>query len=137
MTALSAAYEAERQDGILIEVPVKASAVIYKGALLVDKGTGYAEPGVDAASTTFLGVAAESVSNAGGSDGDLSVRVFKTGTFKYAKLGGASQSDLATTALITDDATVAASTTNSVQAGTIVSVIDSGYVKVRIDSHTK
>jgi hypothetical protein len=136
MTALSAAYEAERQDGILVEVPVKASTTIYKGALLVDKGTGYAEPGTDG-SYAFLGVAAEGANNSAGSDGAVKVRVYKTGTFKYAKAGGASQTDLTTAAYITDDATVAGSTTNSLQAGTVVSVVDSTYVKVRIDNFTK
>ena len=46
MTALTENYEAKRQDGVWISVPVLASATIYKGAMVVDIGTGYASAGL-------------------------------------------------------------------------------------------
>lgn len=131
MTALTAAYEAERQDGLIVSVPVKASAVIYKGALLVDKGTGYAEPGVDGSGYIFLGVAVESVTG-DSSDGGKEVRVNKTGVYKYAKASAAA-TDLATLMYIHDDQTVGSSSTNSVACGYVVGIPDSSHVKLRID----
>lgn len=132
MTALTAAYEAERQDGEIVDVPVKANAVIYKGGLLVDKGTGYAEPGDDGSGYTFLGVAVESVTGTS-ADGGTSVRVYKTGTYKYTLAGGASQTNLGNLVYVSDDQTVGTSATNSIYCGYIVKVIDSTYVRVAID----
>lgn len=132
MTALTSAYEAERQDGEIVDVPVKASAVIYKGGLLVDKGTGYAEAGDDGSGYTFLGVAVENATG-GSSDGSVSVRVYKTGNFKYTLAGGASQTNLGNLVYVSDDQTVGTSSTNSIACGYISKVVDSTYVKVRID----
>ena len=136
MTALSAAYEAERQDGEIVDVPVKASAVIYKGGLLVDKGTGYAEPGDDGTGYTFLGVAVESATGTA-SDGGVTVRVYKTGSFKYTLAGGATQTNLGVRVYVSDDQTVGTSSTNSIACGYIVKVVDATYVKVRIDSDVR
>jgi len=132
MTALSAAYEAERQDGEIVDVPVKSSAAIYKGGLLVDKGTGYAEAGDDGSGYTFLGVAVESATG-GSTDGAVSVRVYKTGSYKYTLAGGATQTNLGVRVYVSDDQTVGTSSTNSIACGYIVKVVDSTYVKVRID----
>lgn len=136
MTALSAAYEAERQDGEIVDVPVKASAVVYKGGLVVDKGTGYAEAGVDGSGYTFLGVAVESGTGTS-ADGGTHVRVYKTGTYKYTLAGGATQTNLGNRVYISDDQTVGTSSTNSIACGYIVKVIDSTYVQVRIDLDAK
>jgi hypothetical protein len=135
MTALSAAYEAKRQDGEIISVPVKASAVIYKGALLVDKGTGYAEPGTDGSGYILLGVAVESVTG-GSSDGAKEVRVYKTGVFQYAKASAAA-TDLTVAMYIHDDNTVGTSSTNSVLAGYCVGIVNSSTIKLRIDLAAK
>ena len=69
MSALSADYEAKRKDGEFIEYPVLASAKIYKGALVVDKGNGFASAGTDGSGYAFLGVAVEQADNTGGADG--------------------------------------------------------------------
>jgi len=132
MTALTGSYEVERQDGDIIDVPVLANATIYKGALVVDKGTGFASAGDDGASYVFLGVAVESATG-GSADGTHSVRVNKTGVYKYTMSGGASQTNLGTRVYITDDQTVASSTTNSVACGYVVKYLDATYVKIRID----
>ncbi len=135
MTALSATYEAKRQDGDIIDVLVKASAVIYKGALLVDKGTGYAEPGTNGSGYIFLGVAVESQTG-GSTDGATSVRVYKTGVFQYTK-ASATQTDLTVAMFIHDDQTVGATSTNSVACGYVVGIVDSTHVKLRIDGYAK
>ena len=136
MTALTDNYEAKRQDGQIISVKVKGSTTIYKGGLLVDKGTGYAEPGDDGSSYTFLGVAVEKVDNSSGSDGDKRVRVNKIGTYQYTK-STAVQTDLGVAMYIHDDQTVGTSSTNSILAGYRVDIIDSSTIKLRIDLAAK
>ena len=132
MTALTDNYEAKRQDGEIISVPVLASATIYKGALVCDNDTGYASAGTDANGTTFLGVAVEKADNSSGTDGAISVRIYKTGAFQYTKTT-AVQTDLGIVAYVRDDQTVSLSTTNSITAGYIVDIVDSSTVKLRID----
>jgi hypothetical protein len=137
MTALTDNYEDKRQDGEIISVPVKASTTIYKGAMLVDKGTGYAEPGTDGSGYIFLGVAAEKADNSGSAtDGAIRVRVYKTGTFVYNK-ASAAQTDLDQAMYIHDDCTVGTSSTNSVLAGYCVDVPSSSTIKLRIDLAAK
>ena len=135
MTALTQNYEDKRQDGEIISIKVKANAVIYKGAMLVDKGTGYAEPGVDGSGYIFLGIAVEAATGSS-SDGGVSVRVYKTGTFQIPK-ASAAQTDLDQIMYIHDDNSVGASSTNSVACGTCVDIVDSSTIKLRIDNYTK
>lgn len=135
MTALSDNYEAKRQDGEIVSVKVKSSAVIYKGALVVDKGAGYAEPGVYGSGYIFLGVAVEKVTG-GSTDGAKEVRVYKTGTFQFAK-ASAVQSDLTVAMFIRDDQTVDTTVTNSVAAGYCVGIVDSSHIKLRINHAAK
>jgi hypothetical protein len=135
MTALSANYEAKRQDGQIVDTLVKASAVIYKGALLVDKGTGYAEPGTDGSGYIFLGVAVEAATG-GSTDGAVSVRINKVGVYQYAK-ATAVQTDLTVAMYIHDDQTVGTSSTNSVACGYCVGIVDSSHIKLRIDGYAK
>ena len=132
MTALSEAYEVERQDGELVDVPVKSTEQVWKGGLVADVGTGFAQSGADATADAFLGVAAESVLG-GSTDGATTVRVYKTGSFKYTLTGGALATDLGVRVFIGDDQTVRKSTTNSVGCGYIVKIVDTTFVKVRID----
>jgi len=136
MTALTKSYEAKRQDGLLVSVKVKGTTTIYKGALLVDKGNGYAEPGTDGSSYVFLGVAAEDADNSSGSDGDIRVRVYKTGVYQYAK-ASAAQTDLGTPMYIHDDNTVGGSSTNSILAGYCADIVNASTVKLRIDLAAK
>lgn len=132
MTALSDNYEAKRQDGEIISVPVKGATTIYKGALVVDLGTGYASAGSNAGAYTFLGVAVEKADNSSGSDGDIRVRVNKIGTYQYTK-PTAVQTDLGVVMYIRDDQTVDTTSTNSIVAGYCVDVVDSSTIKLRID----
>lgn len=136
MTALSADYEAKRQDGQIVSVKVKGSTTIYKGGLIVDKGTGYAEPGDDGSGYAFLGVAEEAVDNSSGADGAVSIRVNKTGVYQYTK-ASAVQSDLGVAMYIHDDQTVGTSSTNSILAGYCAGIVDSSTIKLRIDLAAK
>ncbi len=134
MTALTDNLEAKRQDGEIIEYPVLAAEVIYKGALVVDKGTGFAAAGDQSASTKFLGVAVEKSDNSasGASDGDTKVRVYKTGVFQYT-MPSAADTDRGVPVYVRDDQTVDSSVTNSVFAGYVVDIVSSSLVKLRID----
>jgi hypothetical protein len=136
MTALATNYEAARKDGEIITYPVAGSTHIYSGALVGENGSGYAIPATDG-STAFLGVAVEEADNSGSATaGAKEVRVYKTGTFSVAK-ASATQTDLALEMLIHDDNTVGASSTSSLKAGTVVDIVDSSHVRIRIDNYTK
>lgn len=136
MTALSASYEAKRQDGEIVSYPVKGTTTIYKGGLVVDKGTGYASPGADGSGYILLGVAVEGCDNSAGSDGTKEVRVYKTGVYQFTK-ASASQSDLTVAMYIHDDQTVGTSSTNSVLAGYCCGYVNSTTIKLRIDLAAK
>lgn len=136
MTALSDNFEAKRQDGEIVSVKVLASAIIYKGALVVDKGTGYASAGTYGSGYVFLGVAVEKADNSSGADGAISVRVYKTGVFQIPK-PTAVQTDLGVAMYVRDDNTVDTSVTNSILAGYCVDIVDSSTIKLRIDLAAK
>ena len=133
MTALSANLDTERKDGEIIRYPVLASATIYKGALVVDLDTGYASAGADASGALFLGVAVEKEDNSSGGDAGKAVRVNKKGTYIFSKTT-AVQTDVGLPMYITDDQTVATSSSHSVLAGYCVDVPDSSHVRIRIDA---
>lgn len=137
MTALTSNYEAKRQDGAFLTYPVAESTTIYKGALLqVDKtgaDEGYAKPLSDGASRKFIGVAVESADNSSGSNGDINVRVYKTGVFQYTK-ATAVQADVGAAAYGHDDNTIGTTSTNSVFVGYVVGLVNSSTVKLQIDA---
>ena len=135
MSALSADLEAQRKVGHLVDYYVVDNDILYKGAMLcADDTTGYVEPATDAASKNFAGVAAEKVDNTatGHSAGGKEIRVYKTGSFLFAK-ASAARGDTGKAAYVLDDQTVALTSTNGVLAGYIVEVPDSSHVQVRID----
>jgi len=132
MTALSANYEAKRQDGEILSYPVLANAVIYKGALLVDAGTGYVQPGSGVGVYTFIGVAAEAATG-GSTDGAVRVRVYKKGVFQYTK-ASAVAGDLGVKMYLHDDQTVGTSSTNTNFCGYCVDIVDGSTIKLQIDA---
>jgi len=133
MAALSDNLEVNRQDGEIIEYPVAASSTIYKGALVCVNSSGYAVPASDTSNYVFVGVAVEKADNSSGSNGDEKVRVYKTGVYEYTK-SSATDADRGTLMYVSDDQTVATSTTNSIKAGYCVDVVDSSTIKLRIDT---
>ena len=132
MTALSADLEAKRQDSEIVDYPVIGTDIVYKGALVVDKGTGYADPGDNTAGNVFLGVTMEKGDNATGSDGAISIRLYKTGSFEFAT-PSAAQTDIGLPVYIRDDQTVDTTVTNSILCGYVVGIPDSTHFRVRID----
>jgi len=136
MVALSDEVERNRQEGLIVSYPVAASTTIYKGALVCDNGSGYAVPGADNSSYTFIGIAVETADNSSGSAGDKEVRVYKTGVFEVPK-SSAAATDRAAAMYIRSDNEVATSTTNSILAGYCVDIVDSSTIRLRIDLAAK
>ncbi|UCE26827.1 MAG: hypothetical protein JSW52_10855 [Candidatus Coatesbacteria bacterium] len=137
MTALTENYDAERKDGILITYPVSAGETVYKGALVCLDADGYVVPGDDASGYAFVGVSYEKADNTDGADGDATARVWKVGTYVFAADFTAGQEDVGSEVYVVDDNTVSTSTTYAVACGTVVEVISSASVRVRIDNSVK
>jgi len=114
--------------------PVAAEAV-FKGGLISINTAGFASAGADTASEVCVGIAMEDVDNSGGSAGDKSVLV-KSGIVADLDTGSdLGQTSVGETALISDDQTVALSTSNSVAAGKIVEYRSASEVSVYIPPH--
>ncbi len=136
MTALTASFDAERKDGILVAYKVAAGQTIYKGAMVCVNAGGFAVPAADDAGLTFVGFAYEGADNSAGGDGDAAVRVWKDGSFLAAK-AGAAQGDVGKAVYVVDDNTVATTTTNSILAGTVVEAPAADHVRVLIRAAVK
>jgi hypothetical protein len=126
-------YDERFAAGWQLPFPVAASTTIYKGALVCLNGDGYLVSGADTAGLRFVGVARDGADNSTGSNGDKEVIVVTQGSIVVAKTSAAAD-DLGADALISDDETVALSTSNSVYAGLIVGIVDSGHVRLRFDA---
>lgn len=134
MTALTSNYDAERKDGILVAYKVAADAVIFKGALVCLDADGYLVPAADAPGLKFAGVAYEKGDNTDGDAGDVTVRIWKDGSFKVAKFD-AEQSDIGKYAYCVDDNTVipeSEKTACAVLAGKIVEISGKASVRIQI-----
>ncbi len=89
------------------ELPVKAGAKIYAGAIVV-LDAGYAKPAVEATGLTAVGRAEEFVDNSSGADGDETV-IVKRGIFRYnnSDVDPVSKADIGNDCYLVDDETVA------------------------------
>lgn len=132
MTALSSDRQTSYREGVELEFKVATNVKIYAGSLVCLNTSGYAAPGADTASFKFLGVAVEQVDNTGGQNGDKTVRVRRKGTFRFAASGMA-VTDIGTAVNVSDDQTVAKTTTNSVACGKIAEFVSATEVGVDID----
>ncbi|MGQ9707107.1 MAG: hypothetical protein ACUVWP_08970 [bacterium] len=130
---LTESYEAEGKVGALIQYKVAGQVHIYKGALVCLNSDGYAIPGADTSGYKFIGVAYEDADNTSGSNGDISVRVLKTGSFLYP-IASVQQSDMGDKAYIKDDGEVSLVSVNEIFVGYICEMPSSGKVRVRIDN---
>jgi len=138
MTVLSADYEDKRQDGHIIENPIKNGEDIYKGAIVMSTdANGYLYAGADSASCTFEGVAVEKSLSADvttDADGARNIRLFRTGVFQFPTGQTASQAWVGFKVYITDDNTVdlVGTPTNDVYVGRCVAYISANLIKVDI-----
>ena len=132
MTALGSDRKTSYREGIEIEYKVAAGMNIFSGSLVCLNTSGYAAPGADTAGFKFLGVALENADNSSGQNGDITVRVRRKGSFRFAASGMAI-TDIGAAVKVSDDQTVAKSTANSVACGTIAEFIGATEVGVDID----
>lgn len=132
MTALNADRKTSYREGIEIEYKVAANAKIFAGSLVCLNASGYAAPGGDTANFKFVGVAMEYVDNTGGANGDIPVRVRRKGIFRFSASGMAI-TDIGAVVNVSDDQTVAKTTTNSVACGKIAEFISATEVGIDID----
>lgn len=120
MAALTADRAVTMEVGSVRSYPVKASTTIYAGSIVcVLNSTGYAEPGSDTANLVFVGIARRKADNSSGSAGDISVEVdcIHGSTWRFAATSLAQADGDGTQVYVSDDQTVAKSTTNSVKIG--------------------
>lgn len=131
MAALTEDRNTPYREGVELEYDVAASTKIYGGSLACLNATGYAVPGADTASFKFAGVAQEQKDNTGGADGDKKITVRRTGVHRFAGSGFAI-TDIGEQVYVSDDQTVAKTTTNSIACGKIAEFISTTEVGVDI-----
>lgn len=132
MADATTAVDSKMAAGNLVTCSAAAEA-LYSGTLGVYLAAGHVGNGGDDAGVTFAGVIADTVDNSGGSAGDLDVAVRQEGIFEFSK-SSAVIADVGKAATIVDNQTVGlvGDTTNDVVCGTIVALVDSSTVKVKI-----
>lgn len=137
MPALTEPYETHEREGLLVAYPVAGGAQIWKGALVCVNSAGYLVPASDSAGLRFMGVAFESVDNSGGANGVKRCRVIKRGTFVYHRVGTFSQADVGMTVRAVSDNEVAQNSNNNLVVGTVLELINTDQVRIRIDNFTQ
>jgi hypothetical protein len=117
---LSADKKPQYRDGIEIEYPVAAGAVIYLGAMVCVNASGYAVPAADTSGFKFVGWAVAKVDNTGGADGAKKVIVRRASLFRV-KGSNLAQAQVGASMYVVDDETVgaAAEATNNVLVGSL------------------
>lgn len=129
--SLTADRNTAMSDGELISVPM-AAVKIFAGGLVAANATGYATPGAASATLTYLGRAEETVDNAAGSAGDVTVRVRRGKAFKWANSGAdaVTQARMGKLCYIVDDLTVALTNGNGTRspAGVVLAVDADGVL---------
>lgn len=113
--------------------------IIYKGGLVVLNSDGYAEAGSTAADhNQCVGVAIETVDNAGGSNGDKSVHA-QAGVWHFGNSASSDEitvDDIGAVCYVVDDETVAkTSDSNARSAAGKVMGVDANGVWVLVGAH--
>jgi len=124
MGALAAGTARQFKDldgSIVTEHEVEAGEVIYQGGLVMLDDTGFALPGAATAGQNCIGWADESVTNVGGADGAITVRV-RSGCAGLMAASSVTRSMIGDGVMmeLVDDNTVDDSAANDVKVGPIV-----------------
>lgn len=144
MPILTQSFENYERPGLVVSYKLAASTKIFKGGLVGLNSSGFAIAlDQSAGAFKFIGVAAESVDNSGGTAGAKSINVTKSGSFVFKAAETAAQAKVGAQALASSDwevVSTATGLTNSIAVGTIVglettSTGAAGY-RVRIDAQT-
>lgn len=126
MAALTAGRNTPARTGDVREVPVKADAKIFAGAMVAIDATGYAVPASTSTTLKVIGRADARADNTGGADGAIKVKG-RAGIFRFANSAAAdliALADVGSTCYAVDDQTVAKTngTNTRSAAGTIFDV---------------
>lgn len=133
MTALTDNKEVGEKHRRLIENPVAASAVIFKGAIVMGNASGFLAPMNPAVGITFQGMAYEKADNTGGANADINCKLLREGLFEMAG-SGFTQADIGKVVYASDDQTVSDTQgTNEVAVGKIAQVVSATKVYVDIE----
>ncbi|MEV0360086.1 capsid cement protein [Nocardia sp. NPDC050697] len=118
-----------RQEGILIDVKLAASVILYAGTLVSANSSGLAKKGSDTSGEILLGVAMETVDSTKKSY----IRVWREGVFDF-DCSGADQTWVGQNVYIVDNHTVAlaATTTNDVLVGRVIGFNSATSVRIKI-----
>ena len=109
MAALTSDRNTPEKEGVMRHVGVAATAVCRAGGIACRNATGYATPGATATTLKALGRFEETVDNASGADGAVTVPI-KKGVFRFANSAAADEitaADIGNDCYIVDDQTVA------------------------------
>jgi hypothetical protein len=136
MTALTAdksTVEIASPFAMEFEEGVAASAVIYKGALVVKDAAGFIAPATSVAGLVAMGVAQENVDNSAGSDGDETCKV-RSGIFRFVNDTGTAVvvTDEGRMVYILDDQTVTGDSATASMAGRCMSFDHDGSGDVAV-----
>jgi predicted RecA/RadA family phage recombinase len=133
MTALTDNKEVSEKHRRLIENPVAASVVIFKGSIVMGNATGYLAPAAALLNATMAGIAYEKADNANGLAGDVNCKLLREGLFELAG-AGFTQADIGKVVYASDDQTVSTTQgTNEVAVGKIAQVVSATSVFVDIE----
>jgi hypothetical protein len=144
MAALANAFEAFPKPTIIVNYKIAASTTIYKGALVGVNANGFLVPMSHAAANLkFVGIAEETVENAG-SNGAKSCRVSKSGGGVYVDLSSTTQASIGAEVYAKTDNELQINTsglTSEYRVGTIVALEQTSTgvagLRIRIDRHTQ
>lgn len=118
------------KQGKLLPFKVAASTKIEAGKMVAVNSAGYLVEASDAASIIVIGIAAETVDNSAGSNGDLSCEVRRGEVYKLDNSGTAAVTiaSVGSSVYVEDDETVAivSGPTNDIVAGTCLGVDSDG-----------
>jgi len=145
MAALTTAYETYERPGLVVAYAL-SNIKVFKGAALGVNASGFAVPMAHGtANLIFIGVANETVDNSGGSAGDKTINVTKSGSFVFKAITGLTpaQADVGKEVYANTDWEIQISTsglTTQYKLGTIVAIESTATgqdgVRIRIDRHS-
>ncbi len=130
MAALTAGRRTPRRNGDRVSHPLAAGAAVFGGGLVCLDASGWLVPGAAATGLTCVGVAAETVSNAGGAAGAARADVDRYGAHRFDNDAAdpVGRTRIGKPAYMVDDHTLAATAGNDggnptrSAAGTVIDV---------------
>ena len=132
MTALTDNKEVAEKHRRLIENPVAASVVIFKGAIVMSNASGFLAPAAALLDAKMAGMAYEKADNSNGSAGDINCKLLREGLFELSG-SGFTQADVGKEVYASDDQTVSTTQgTNEVAVGKIAQVVSATKVYVDV-----